>query len=629
MILQDLRKSIKPIMWVIAFAFIASLFFMYGPFFGEGGSEKPLVKVNNASISYASFLQAYRGIYDQYAQETEGEISPQIDNYLKSQALSKLISNEMLYQEAKKAKIKISKEGVTQQIKEVRRRFTSQEYFMRWLSYQGYTYSDFEEEIERQLTISRLTQRIMDSVIVTDEELKDYWALENERIEVEYLLLNPKEYVEGIKVTTEEAKKYYQDHEDDFEVPEKVKVQYILISPVDFRDTVEINEQTLEKYYQDHLDEFEVEEKRRASHILIGLAPSPTDEQEEEAKEKIEKIENEIKKGADFAELAKEYSEDPGSAADGGDLGFFTYQTMTPSFSKAVFSLEKIGEMSAIVKTLFGYHLIKLTGIQPSYAISFEKVREEIEAMIINQESREKAYQEIKEIKEEIDEGEISFEKYAREYPNRVKTAPFFSMYEQVEDFGWEPQFVQTAFSLKPGEISSLVESSRGYCIINLLEKKPPHILPWDEAEEEARQRVAENQAKKVTQQRALQLIEEFRKGKALSSFTKGWGYQKSDYFTRQDWVRGIATQDKEQFMRAAFSLRKEEISDPIFLTQGYYIIKLLDRKIPSFELIEEKDEFKEKILSRKRQNFLEAWFEKVREKTKIVDNTSLFFPSS
>ncbi len=301
MILRSLRKSIKPMMWVIAIAFIASLFFMYGPFFGRGGREKPLIKVNNASISYASFLRSYKRAYDQYLQDAEGEISPQVESYLKSQVLSNLIANEILYQEAKKAEVKVSKEEVTQQTKEVKRRFTSQEYFMRWLSYQGYSYSDFEEEIERQLTISRLTQRIMDSAIVTDEELKDYWALENERIEVEYLLLNPEEYAEDIKVTTEEAKKYYQDHKDDFKVPEKVKVQYILISPGDFKDKIEVNEQTLKEYYQDHLDEFEVEEKRRASHILIGLPSSATDEEEKKAKEKIEKIEDEIKKGADFA----------------------------------------------------------------------------------------------------------------------------------------------------------------------------------------------------------------------------------------------------------------------------------------------------------------------------------------
>jgi len=633
MLMRELRKSVKPLLWVIAISFVVSLFFMYGRFPGKGEGErgKAMVKVNGTPISYASFLQAYRSAYNQYLQNAQGEISPQMEAYLKSQVLSNLVANEILYQAAKKAKVKVSKEEVAQQIRKVTRRFASQQYFIRWLAYQGYSYADFEKEIERQIAISRLTQRIKDSAIITNEELRDYWELENEKIKVEYLLLDPEKYAKDIKVTTEEAKKYYENHKDDFKVPEKVKVQYILVSPEDFKDKIEVSEQTLKKYYEDHPDKFEVEEKRRASHILIRLPSSPTEEEEKKAKKKIEEIEKEIKRGADFAKLAKKYSEDPASAKKGGDLGFFTYKTMTPSFAKAVFSLKKIGEVSPIVKTPFGYHLIKLTGIQPSHTISFEKARKEIKDTIIAQESEKKAREEIKDVKEKIDKGKISFKEYAKKYPKRVKTTSFFSKYEKInEDLGWDPQFIQTAFSLKPGKISSPVEVSKGYCLINLLDKKPSHIPSWNEVKEEAKQKLAKDKAKKITQQRALQLVKELKKGKTLFSFSKEWEYKKSDYFTREGEIKGIIGQDQKQFIKAAFFLKKGEISNPIPLSQGYYIIKLLDRKLPSYESqsAEEKDNFKEKILSSKRQDFLSAWFEKVREKAKIVDNTSSFFSS-
>ena len=631
MLMRELRKSIKPLLWVIAISFVVSLFFMYGPFPGRGGKEKPLIKVNGTPISYASFLQAYRSAYNQYLQNAQGEVSPQMEAYLKSQVLSKLVANEILYQEAKKAKIKVSKEEIAQQIRRITRRFASRQYFIRWLAYQGYSYTDFEKEVEREIAISRLTQRIKDSAIITNEELKDYWELENEKIKVEYLLLDPEKYAKDIKISTEEAKKYYENHKDDFKVPEKVKVQYVLVSPEDFKNKIKVSEQTLKKYYEDNPDKFEVEEKRRASHILIRLPSSPTEEEEKEAKEKIEEIEKEIKRGADFAKLARKYSEDPASAKKGGDLGFFTYKTMTPSFAKTVFSLKKVGEVSPIVKTPFGYHLIKLTGIQPSHTISFEKARKEIKDTIIAQESEKKAREEIKNVKEKIDKREISFKEYAKKYPKRVETTSFFSRYEKIdEELGWDPQFIQTAFSLKPGEISSPVETYKGYCLINLLDKEPSHIPSWDEVEEEAKQRLAKDKAKKITQQRALQLVKKLREGKTLSSFSKEWEYKKSDYFTRQGEIEGMIGQDQEQFIKTAFPLKKGEISDPIFLTQGYYIIKLLDRKLPSYESesVKEKDDFKEKILSRKRQDFLSAWFEKVREKAKIVDNTSSFFSS-
>ncbi|NQS89632.1 peptidylprolyl isomerase [Patescibacteria group bacterium] len=628
MLMRELRKTIKPLLWVIAISFLVSIFFTYGRFSGGGSGEKSLVKVNGTSILYASFLRSYRSAYNQYLQNTQGEISPQMENYLRSQVVSQLVSNEILYQEAKKAKIKVSKEEILRQIRGAMRNFASRENFIRWLTYQGYSYSDFEEEIERQIVISRLTQLIEDSAMVTDEEVKDHWAIENEKIKVEYLLLDPKKYAKDVKVTTEEAKKYYQDHKDDFKVPEKVKVQYILISPEEFKDKIDVSEQTLKKYYQGNLDEFEVEEERRASHILIRLSSSATEEEEKKAKEKIEEIERKIKEGANFNNLAKEYSEDPASAIKGGDLGFFTYQTMTPSFSKAVFSLEEIGEVSPMVKTSFGYHLIKLIGIQPSYTVSFEEVKEEINNKVIEQESEKEAHREIEEIKERINERKISFEEYAKEYPDRVKITPLFSRYEEIEGFGWDYQFVQTAFSLKLGEVSSSTKIPEGYCLINLLEKEPSHVLSWDEVKEEAEEKLAENKAEKITQQRAIQLVEKLREGSDLSSLVEEWEYQELDYFTRQDLIKQMMDQDSEQFIKVVFSLGKEEISNPLLLTQGYYIIKLLDRELPSYELNEGRDDFEEKILSRKRQDLLSAWFEEVREKAKIVDNTSLFFSS-
>ena len=163
---------------------------------------------------------------------------------------------------------------------------------------------------------------------------------------------------------------------------------------------------------------------------------------------------------------------------------------------------------------------------------------------------------------------------------------------------------------------------------MNLLEKEPSHVLSWDEVKEEAEEKLAENKAEKITQQRAIQLVEKLREGSDLSSLVEEWEYQELDYFTRQDLIKQMMDQDSEQFIKVVFSLGKEEISNPLLLTQGYYIIKLLDRELPSYELNEGRDDFEEKILSRKRQDLLSAWFEEVREKAKIVDNTSLFFSS-
>jgi peptidyl-prolyl cis-trans isomerase D len=467
-------------------------------------------------------------------------------------------------------------------------------------------------------------------VVVTEEEVKSYWIAENERLNLAYIFLDPEKYAADIKVGVEEAKKYYQKNKEEFEVPEKVKVEYILISPEEFKAKLEIEEEELKKYYQEHPDEFQVEEKRRASHILISLSPEAKKEDKEKAREKLQEIKKKLEEGADFTKLAEEYSDDKASAEKGGDLGFFTYPVMTPEFSKAVFSLEKVGEISDVVETPYGFHLIKLTGIQPAYKKSFEEVREEIKEKLLQLRSEDLARQEMEGVRKKIEKGEITFEEYAKEHPERVKFPPAFAWYEKVEELSWELQFNRTAFSLEPGKISSILRLSEGYCIIRVKEKIPSYIPDWEEAKEEAMERLAREKAKKITGQRAKDIAVQVKEGKKeLSSFKGEWEYQVLTSLTRGGWIKGISGEDREKFLKVVFSLPEGEVSEPFPLSPGYYIVKVLKREIPLEKFNQEKDEFQAQLLSRKKEEILSSWFKEIRERAKIVDNTSLFFSSS
>jgi len=366
MLLRELRKSVRPLIWVVAAGFIASLFFAYTRISSQDGKEV-LVKINGGKITYLDFIRAYHDAYDRYVESTGGQLPPEMENYLKSQVLSQLISNELLYQEAKKADIKVSDKEVKDRITQIMRPFGSRENFIRYLQYRRIEYPDLEEQIRRQIAIFKLTTLIRNSVVVTQQELRDYWVWENETLDLIYLFLNPERYAGSVKVDVDEAKKYYEENKEEFRVPEKVKVEYILISPSEFEDEVKITEEELQKYYQENSDKFYVEEKRRASHILIRVPPDAGEEIKKEAREKLQKIKQKLKEGVSFAELAREYSEDKVSAEKGGDLGYFSYDEMVPDFSKAVFSLKEVGDVSEIVETPYGLHLIKLTGIKPAY----------------------------------------------------------------------------------------------------------------------------------------------------------------------------------------------------------------------------------------------------------------------
>lgn len=627
MILQDIRKSIKPMMWIIIVAFGASLPLMYLRS-RTGDQQKPLAKVNGVSISYATFARSYSDVYERYQQTSGEQISPQVETYLKYQVLAQLITNEILRQEANRARIRISEEELTEAIERIMRSFPSREAFMRFLNYQHISYRDLKEQIRKQLATNELTQRIRDSVGVTDQEVKDYWLRENEKIKAVYIYLSPKKYEKEVVVSQEEITIYYEKHKEDFTIPEKVKADYLLISSGEFTKEIKVTAKELKSYYEGHLANFEIPEKRKASHILIKLLPSASKKDEENAKKKIEEIQKKLEKGADFTTLAKKYSQDTPSAEKGGDLGFFTYTQMIPSFSRAVFSLEKEGEVSGIVKSPFGYHLIKLTGIKQAYTEPFEKVKSRINKLLIEQKSDDLAKKEAEGMRERIKEKKMTFTDYVKKHPFRYNSTPFFSSTEKVEGVEWTPQFNQVAFSLKPGEISSVVQIPQGYSILKLVERKTSRIPPLKEITQKIKEKVVEEKAKRTAEEKAKQIQKEIKVGKNLSSLAKKFGleYKSLEYLKRGDWIEELGGTDREKFMETAFSLAKGGVSPPVWLSQGYYVIQLTGRDLSLEEFTKEREKFTQDLTSQKRAEELNLWLQKIREKAKIEDNSSLFF---
>jgi len=629
MVFQKMRRSIKPMMWAILIAFAASIPLMYARSALQKGGEKSLAEVNGEPISYLSFAQSFQSAYERYYQLSGGKITPEMEKYLRFQVLSQMVTSELLRQEAKKADIQVSEEEIATQIKLIMENFPSREAFMRVLEMRKISYPEFKKSVTRQLAINELVQRIKDSVGITEEEVKSYWMMENEKIEVEYILIKPQNYQKEVKVTQEDMEKYYQTYTEEFRVPEKVKVNYIRLAAEEFEDEVKISPSTIRDYYQNHLAEYQIPERRRASHILIELASDATKEEKEEAREEIEKIQSKLRGGADFATLARQYSQDSVSAEKGGDLGFFSYQEMVPSFSEAVFALKDVGEVTEIIESPFGYHLVKLTGIKLAHTKTFEEVGDEIEVIVVREKSDALAQEEARRVKNELDQGEISFQEYGKEHPQRVGTSSFFAIDEGIKEIGWAPEINQIAFSLKEEEISRVLKTFQGYYILGLEERRPSYIPNFAEAQEKVEEVLITQKAQELAQQKAKFIKLQGETGVSFSSLAEEQKleHEHLKYFNREIGIQEIYGEDREKFIDLAFSLPVGKIGEPLLLTNGYYLINLQGREVPSEEFPEQKEKFKQDLLSQKRDIFLQAWLAKIREKAKIIDNSSLFFP--
>ncbi len=254
------------------------------------------------------------------------------------------------------------------------------------LRQQGFTPATFQEQVRSQIVGEQnngLFQRVQWMPQVVVDRAADLGEQERD---VQQALISPDQYLKSVVVTAEEVKQYFDKNPKDFEVPARLKIEYVLLDADAVGEGIVIPEADIEAFYKANAGKFGTAEQRRASHILIGVDKAADAKTRSAARARAEKLLAEVKAGKDFGTLAKANSSDPGSAEQNGDLGLFGRGTMVQPFEDATFAL-KVGEVSGVVETDFGYHIIKLTGIEGGSAGSLAQARPQIEAELRKQRS--------------------------------------------------------------------------------------------------------------------------------------------------------------------------------------------------------------------------------------------------
>jgi len=259
---------------------------------------------------------------------------------------------------------------------------------------------------------------------------------------------------------------------------------------------------------------------------------------------------------------------------------------------------------------------------------TFEEVSDQIEVILVKEKADALAQEEAEKTRSELEEGETSFQEYGKEHPERAGSSPHFAIDERVEEVGWAPEFNQTAFSLKKDEISGVIRTSTGYYVLGLEEKKPSYVPDFAEAQEVVREALVAERAEELAEQKAELVKSEAEKGMSLSSLAgeQNLEYERLEYFNRKGSIQEIYGQDREKFIDLTFSLPVGKIGEVLALPGGYYLIRVTGRNLPWEEFTKQKGQFKQNLLSQKRNIFFEEWLGKIKEKAKIVDNSNLFF---
>jgi len=377
--LETIRKSTKSTYILLLFGAIILVFVFWG--IGPGGKGKSanaVATVDGDPIDIREYLALHKRLTDYYRGVLKDKYTPAVEKglKLKHNAVSILIDRRLAVMAAESKGISVSKQEVQESIAAIASFqkdgvFDKDRYFSA-LKSERLKPADFEEDVRRDLLVERMRADVIKDVAVTDDDVQKAYLRENREIDLSYASVNASDKRDSIKVTDKDGKKYLIDHSTDFVIPAKLKAVYAYAGYKAFKKLTSPGETELREYYNKNKDRYTDPEKIHARHILIrpDMKEKDRDAAKKAAVEKARGLLKRIKAGEDFSRIAKENSGDPGSAKKGGDLGWFPRGVMMKAFEDAAFAL-KPGEVSGIVETPFGAHIIKLEGRKKAVARPF------------------------------------------------------------------------------------------------------------------------------------------------------------------------------------------------------------------------------------------------------------------
>lgn len=628
-VLRENLRYLSWVLWLVIIVFVGLAFVEFGTV--GPGAESPqaaAASVGGDEVTYAEFQRQYQAVEQQYRQALGDQFTEETVRQLRLpiQVLDQLINQKILLREAERVGLVVSDEDVRAAIldlpgfRDERGRFVGEELYSQVLRSYGYSPSAFEDEIRQQLLLERLMEIFRRSLHIDSTELERAHREDVERARIRYVQLSPQALRGEIEVDADSLAAYFEENREAYRLPEKRVVDYLLVETSAVRQGLELDDPTLEEYYRQNPQEFTREEEVRARHILVGV---DEERPEPEARELIEEVRSRIEAGEDFAALAREVSEDPGSRDRGGDLGFFGRGRMLREFEEAAFAAEP-GELVGPVRTGFGFHLLEVLerregGLQP-----FEEVRGRIESRLRSERAaeltEETARRLARQLLQEEGSGAEALAALADTEPvARFATTPAFGADEAVPGIGRETPFSVRAFELAEGQISEPVRIPRGWAILHLSEVQAPRLPELSEVEADVRRDFLEARAEELAHDRLAELREGLDAGGDLDELAAGLGLspQESERFGPQGVVSGLGV--NRALSRLALGLEEGEFGGPVEARGGPVVFEVTERRhFDPAEFAREKDALRARLEEEKVNRLLGSLIQKRREELRV-----------
>ena len=619
--------TIKILFWIIIAVFV-----LWGVGTFTGSDSLYAASVNGEAIPPKEVRRAAQQLERFYRQLYGENLTPELAKALdfKNRALEQMINTALLKQEAQRLGFSVTDEEVRDAIEGIQGlnvdgRFQREVYF-RYLRMEGVTPTDFESEQRDRLLVQKVQELVTSSIRADDAGAREVYAFENEKVNLAFVRVKGSDLAKDITPGDAEVAKYYEEHREAFREPDRVAIDTVSYTASDFEKSATVGDAEVEQEYDAHKTErYSEPEEVHARHILFTVPPDADEKKRGEIRARAAAALERLKKGEDFAAVAKALSEDKANKDKGGDLGFIRRGHTEEAFETAAFALQP-GELSDVVETRHGLHIIKVDERKAAREKPLAEVREGIVKSLRADRARMTARDTAFEDSEKVNGG-TSLAEIAKARGLQVASPPPFAQNEEISGFSRAPELVKSAFATPPGQVGPVVQVDDSLILFRVREKTPTHVPELKEIHEKIAGAIRDEQATAKARERAEALRKMVSEKKALDEIAAAekLTVEETGPFTRRgDYVPRIGS--APDLKKAAYTLTKENpvSAQAYVIGEDAYVVVLKEQQPAVMDEFESKKaELVKRHVDGQRQAAMEALLNQLKQRAKIQINSA------
>lgn len=609
---KDSRKTGMRILLGVVVLLLGGSMLLYlvpqTPGTGEASSTDIVAKVGDETVSAAEVRQQLSEI------EQRNQVPKQLESLYARQILNQLIFQKEMEYEAKRLGIRVSEQEQADRIRQFLPTAYNGDTFVGRDRYATEVQNRFQmsvpvfEELIRQgLLQDKFKKLVTDGVSVGPRELQDEFKYKNEKLKLEYAFIKPEDLEAKITPDEAEIKAAYEKNRSRYQIPEKRVVRYGLVDLNQLRQTAQVSDDELKVQYQQDLQQYQVPNRVHVEHVLL-MTVGKTDAEVEEIRQKAEDVLKQAKKSAKFEDLAKKYSEDPGTKDKGGDLGWITQGQTVPEFERTAFGLDK-GKISDLVKTQYGFHIIKILDKETAHTKPFDEVKDSIKTPVLLGKADKLASDQADQLSATIRRSnKISLDDVAKQFHLSLGETRPVAAADPILELGNSKEAKDAIFRLRQDELSLPIRTDRGYIVLSVKQIQPSHPGSLEEVRGKIVMELKQQKSAVLAGTKAGDLAKRVKAGEKFDSAAKALGLEAktSDLLARSGSISG-AVSGKQ--VAAAFQLNAGDIGAPLNLGANWFVYRVAEKQEPNpADFEKQKKELTDQVLQSKRNMAFEAF---------------------